>query len=139
MAALPQLIKDLVELALDSDDLPPALIEQLDDLCEKSRHHTGVGFFVDVAMGSAREYNGPDGMWDAALISCPELPNGADASVHMMNGVVVEVEILARSGNFPSELPQAYHLQQHWNGSPGKWIEVKDGDRRKGAIRSLDQ
>jgi|JI7StandDraft_1071085.scaffolds.fasta_scaffold03127_8 hypothetical protein len=139
MVALPQLIKDLVELALDADDLPPALREQLDDLCEKSRRHTGVGIFVGVAVGSDRKYNGPDGMWDAAVISCPELPSGADAMVHMMNGVVVEVEILARSGDLPTDLPQSYLLQQHWNGSPGKWIEMKNGDRRKGDRKSMEQ
>lgn len=139
MVALPQLIKDLVELALDADDLPPVLLEQLDVLCEKSRQHTGVGLIVDVAIGSDRDYTGPDGMWDAAVISCPEIPSGAHAMVHLVNGVVVKVEVLARSGDLPTELPRSYHLQQHWNGAPGKWIEMKNGKRRKGDSRSSEQ
>jgi hypothetical protein len=139
MVALPQLIKDLVELALDADDVPLALLEQLDDLCEASRHHTGVGLFVDVMSCSNREYHGMDGMWDAALISCSELPSGADAMVRIANGAVVQVEILSRSGDFPIDLPKSYRLQQHWNGAPGKWIEMKDGDRRKGVSKSSEQ
>lgn len=139
MGALPQLVKDLIELALDADDLPPALLEQVDALCEKSRLHTGVGLFVDVANSCDRGYNGPDGVWDAALISCQDLPSGADAMVHLVNGVVVQVEIIARSGDFPTDLPRSYHLQQHWNGAPGKWIEMKNGDRRKGDRRSIEQ
>jgi hypothetical protein len=139
MVALPQLIKDLVELALDADDLPPALLGQLDELCEKSRLHTGVGLFVDVAIGSDREFNGPDGLWDAAVISCPEIPSGAHAMVHLVNGVVVQVEIIARAGHLPTDLPRSYYLQQHWNGAPGKWIEMKNGDRRKGVSKSSEQ
>jgi hypothetical protein len=139
MAALPQLIRDLIELALDADDVPLALLEQLDDLCEKSRHHTSVGLFVDVVSCSGREFHGIDGLFDAALITCPEVPNGADSIVHTVNGAVVQVEIISRSGDFPPDLPESYHLLQHWNGAPGKWIEMKNGDRRKGDSRSSEQ
>jgi len=139
MAALPHLIRDLIELALDADEVPQALVEQLDDLCEKSRHNTGVGVFVDIVSCFGREYDGTDCLLDAALISCPEVPGGADSIVHVRKGRVVQVEILARSGSFPTELRQSYHLHQQWNGAAGKWIEVKNGTRTHGAGNSLDR
>ncbi len=128
-------ILDILDLILDEVEFEDKLRQQIPFLSEREKEHTGVGLYVhfnsdkeiakykiptDSAQNIDIEGN-PTEMITGVEIKNEKLNILADATVHLRNGLIDNVEIWNKTAaNYPIEEPSTYEMTQAWLDPPKK-------------------
>ncbi len=134
-----QLVLDILDLALDHEKETEKLKNQIPYLTEKEYEFTGVGVYIyfdqdpKIFMFTANfpyEGNVLENGNIAYRLNGIEIRNDkekflADATVHLINGIINCVEILNKIGVYPTKEPDNYAIYQIWI----------DEDKRRTIIR----
>jgi hypothetical protein len=118
-----RLILDILDLALDGQDVPENIRKQIPYLTERNREHTDVGVYIyfdnESKIQSLSSQN-QDASKEDKMFNGVEIVNSsrnvlADATVHLQNGLIECVEIWNKNGeDYPQDDLTEYEMYQVW-------------------------
>lgn len=120
-------VTDILDLLLDGDALGQSARLQMDFLTEHEYTYTGVGLFVNFTHANKIEQfrlETDTTIINGVEIKSPELDIGAEAMLHITNGLIDYLEIWSYSGEYPTKELTGYTLTQIWPGAPGREIKM---------------
>jgi hypothetical protein len=122
-----QLIKDTLDLLLDSNEDAKLAKEQMKYLADVNYNYSDIGVFIKFShTNEAKKYKvaESDLMLNGVAIQSPDLMAEADATLFFADGVIDYLEIWTRDGAYPEKDLKTYIVTQEWEGSPGRQIVV---------------
>lgn len=120
------LVNDILDLLLEDTPTGNAARKQMAFLSIENVEYTGVGAFISFKHkpGSTVIPHTEDRMvWNGLVITSPEVPVGAEATLFVQQGRIDCLEICSFDAEYPEKELETYRLQQAWEGSPGRFIE----------------
>jgi hypothetical protein len=119
-------LSNILSLLIDDIKYGQLLSEQLRLLTESDYEYTGSGVFVGFLKDERiREWrlDVDNLVLNGVLIRSKELQGpGAEAQLHIRDGVISYLEIWSFAGPYPGKDLESYALVQGWEGSNGKQI-----------------
>jgi hypothetical protein len=122
-----QLIKDTLDLLLDSNEDAKLAREQLNHLTDVNYNYSDIGVFIKFShTNEATKYRvaESDLMLNGVAIQSPDLKAEADATLFFVDGVIDYLELWTRDGEYPEKDLKTYVITQEWEGAPGRQIAV---------------
>jgi len=120
-----QLIKDTLDLLLDSNEDANLAKEQMNYLSDANYNYSDIGVFIKFShTPEATKYRveESDLMLNGVAIQSPDLMAEADATLFFADGIIDYLEIWTRDGAYPEKDLKTYIVTQEWEGSPGRQI-----------------
>jgi hypothetical protein len=120
-----QLIKDTLDLLLDSNKDAKLARAQINYLVDANYNYSDIGVFIKFSHSpEATLYRvaESDLMLNGVAIESPDLKAEADATLFFADGVIDYLEIWTRDGEYPEKDLKTYKVTQEWEGSPGRQI-----------------
>lgn len=118
-------IADVADLLLDGAADADTCRLQIELLSDTIYGYTSGGAFVtfshndDISQFKSRDENG---VLNGVKITSADFEFEADATLYFRNGIIHNMEITCKRGNYPRRNLAKYILTQIWDGAPGRVI-----------------
>ena len=120
-----QLIKDTLDLLLESNEDAILAKEQMKYLADVNYNYSDIGVFIKFShTPEATKYRieESDLMLNGVATQSPDLMAEADATLFFADGIIDYLEIWTRDGAYPEKDLKTYVITQEWEGAPGRQI-----------------
>lgn len=118
-------IADVVDLLLDGAANAATSRPQIELLADTVYGYTSGGAFVTFSYNDdIIQYKNPDDncVLSGVKITSPDFDFEADATLYFRKGIVHNLEITCKQGNYPRRDLTKYTLKQVWDSAPGREI-----------------